>query len=227
MSTRALHEGLKMVEVAIPYSERAGRSKLSVVRDGLRFAESIVWTAMCYNPVRLLGMVGALFVALALLIGFAFVATRAQGVTEIGPLGVFALFMATVFAVCGVSIFTLGAIYNYLVSLFYKQPIRQGLFGHPIFKAPLDRHFWWLGLLAMAAGLAVGIVSLILGLNGWPLIRLYFWLLPAAMSFLIGLQLLIGWSIMRSLEELSRRDAGVASDLCGKMIENYELQVTN
>ena len=38
MSTRALHEGLKMVEVPIPYSERAGRSKLSVVRDGMRFA---------------------------------------------------------------------------------------------------------------------------------------------------------------------------------------------
>ncbi|MCX7670133.1 MAG: glycosyltransferase family 2 protein, partial [Anaerolineae bacterium] len=40
MSTRALHEGLKMVEVPIPYSERAGRSKLSVVRDGMRFAQS-------------------------------------------------------------------------------------------------------------------------------------------------------------------------------------------
>lgn len=51
MSTRALHEELKMIEVAIPYSERRGRSKLSVVRDGLRFAQSIVWTALSYNPV--------------------------------------------------------------------------------------------------------------------------------------------------------------------------------
>jgi glycosyltransferase involved in cell wall biosynthesis len=58
MSTRALHEGLKMIEVPIPYSERQGRSKLNVVRDGMRFAQSIVWTALTYNPVRLLGLIG-------------------------------------------------------------------------------------------------------------------------------------------------------------------------
>ena len=55
MSTRALHEKLHMIEVPIPYSERAGRSKLSVVKDGMRFAQSIVWTALTYNPVRQLG----------------------------------------------------------------------------------------------------------------------------------------------------------------------------
>jgi glycosyltransferase involved in cell wall biosynthesis len=45
MSTRAIHEGLRLVEVPIAYSERVGRSKLSVVRDGWRFLSSIVWTA--------------------------------------------------------------------------------------------------------------------------------------------------------------------------------------
>ena len=60
MSTRALHEQIKMVEVPIPYRERLGRSKLSVVKDGMRFAQSIVWTALNYNPVRPLGMIGLL-----------------------------------------------------------------------------------------------------------------------------------------------------------------------
>lgn len=227
MSTRALHERLKMIEVSIPYSERAGRSKLSVVHDGMRFAESIIWTAMSYNPVRLLGMAGALLMLIALLVGLAFVTTRVQGVTEIGPVGVYALFTGLILAVCGVSLFSLGAMYNYLVSLFYKEPIRQGLFGRPLFKAPLDRQFGWLGLLAMVVGTGVGILCLVLSLNGWPITRLYFWLLPAAMSFVIGLQLLIGWLIMRSLEQLSRREAGVASDMLGKRIEDYELQPTN
>ena len=40
-----------------------------------------------------------------------------------------------ILAVCGVSLFSLGAMYNYLVSLFYKQPIRQGVFGRPLFKS--------------------------------------------------------------------------------------------
>ena len=58
MSTRALHEGIKIVETPIPYSERVGRSKLSVIRDGHLFLQSMVWTAMSYNPVRILGLIG-------------------------------------------------------------------------------------------------------------------------------------------------------------------------
>ncbi len=42
MSTRAIHEGLKVVEVPIPYSERVGRSKLSALRDGTIFLQSMV-----------------------------------------------------------------------------------------------------------------------------------------------------------------------------------------
>ncbi|NJC95342.1 MAG: glycosyltransferase family 2 protein [Anaerolineae bacterium] len=58
MSTRALHEGITIEEVPIPYSERVGRSKLSVIHDGRIFLQSMVWTAMSYNPVRILGLVG-------------------------------------------------------------------------------------------------------------------------------------------------------------------------
>src|SRR5262245_60316408 len=35
MSTRALHEGITVEEVAIPYKERVGDSKLSVTKDGV------------------------------------------------------------------------------------------------------------------------------------------------------------------------------------------------
>ena len=84
MSTRALHEGLKMIEVPIPYSERQGRSKLSVVRDGMRFAQSIVWTALTYNPVRLLGLVGLGCLAVALAVAGWIVALRLQGITSWG-----------------------------------------------------------------------------------------------------------------------------------------------
>lgn len=50
MSTRAVHEGVKIEEVPIPYSERVGRSKLSAIRDGRVFLQSMVWTAMTYSP---------------------------------------------------------------------------------------------------------------------------------------------------------------------------------
>lgn len=65
MSTRAIHENPTMVELPIPYAERQGRSKLSVVRDGWRFAQSIVWTALSYNPARLLGISALVALGLA------------------------------------------------------------------------------------------------------------------------------------------------------------------
>jgi glycosyltransferase involved in cell wall biosynthesis len=218
MSTRALHEGLKMVETPIPYSERQGRSKLSVVRDGLRFAGSIVWTALTYNPVRLLGLAGALALLIAALIAALFVAARLQGVTELSPLGVFAVFSAIVLAVAGVSIFSLGASFNYLVALFYKRPIRQGVFGRPLFRRPLERHFGWLGLLVMVVGTLLGIGSLVLGLNGWPQTRLWFWELLSAGAVLVGLQLVASWFIMRALAELKQRELRVSNDLAGREV---------
>ena len=76
MSTRALHEEIKMVEVPIPYSERVGRSKLSVVRDGSVFLQSIVWTVMTYNPVRIMGLagLGGVLVAGLILLGLVLLA---------------------------------------------------------------------------------------------------------------------------------------------------------
>jgi glycosyltransferase involved in cell wall biosynthesis len=213
MSTRALHERLRMVEVPIPYSERQGRSKLSVVRDGMRFARSIVWTALTYNPVRQLGIIGLACIAIAALVAAWIVAQRLQGVVTLGPWGVFALFAGAVLGVVGVSLFILGAMFNYLVAIFYHQPIRQGLFGKPIFKTPLDRRFWWMGLATIATGILVAVVSLALGLRGWPLARLWLWQLLGAMSILVGVQLVIGWFIMRVLEELSQRSDRVNGDM--------------
>ena len=218
MSTRALHEGLKMVETPIPYSERQGRSKLNVVRDGTRFAQSIVWTALTYNPVRQLGLIGLAALLIAALIGVVFVVQRLRGVTELSPIGIFALSSAAVLAVAGVSIFSLGATFNYLVALFHKQPVRQGVWGKPLFNAPLERHFGWLGLVAMLLGIIGGLGSLILGLNGWPQTRLWFWQLLSAGTGLVGLQLVVSWFIMRALAELSEREVRVAGDLLGREV---------
>ncbi|MFO7539363.1 MAG: glycosyltransferase family 2 protein [Chloroflexota bacterium] len=207
MSTRAVHEQIKVTEIPIPYSERVGSSKLSVVRDGTLFLQSIVWTALTYNPVRILGFIGLVGIGLALLTAVALIVARLQGVTTLGPLEVAALFGGVVVGITGISIFSLGVAFNYLVSLFYKQPVRQGLFGKPIFKTPLDQHFGWLGLVTLFGGLGVGITSLILGINGWEIARLWLYLLGSAMFILVGVQLLVYWMLLRVLDELSQREA--------------------
>jgi glycosyltransferase involved in cell wall biosynthesis len=213
MSTRALHEGIKIEEVPIPYSERVGRSKLSVIRDGRIFLQSMVWTALSYNPVRILGLLGLFGIGLAGFIFLGLVVERFSGVTELGSWGWVILFTALVSGVSGVNVFALGITFNYLVSLFYKKPIRQGLFGKPIFKTPLDQHFGWMGIVAVVVSFGIGVASLALGAQGWNIERLWFYLLSSAMGFLIGIQLIVYWVLLRILEELSQREVLTRQDL--------------
>ena len=213
MSTRAVHEGVRLVELPIPYKERVGQSKLSVVGDGMRFLQTILWTALSYNPVRLLGGVGAVLLGLGCVIAAVLVGLRLAGTTTLGPWGVISTFAAVVFGIAGVDLFALGVTFNYLVSLFHKRPVRQGLFGRPIFRVPLERHFWWMGLLAIAAGVAASATSLALALNGWPTERLWFHLLAGTMLVLIGCQLDVFWVIVRVLDELGQRETRIKADL--------------
>jgi len=207
MSLRAMHEGLRLVEVPIPYAERVGRSKLSVVRDGLRYLHSIVWTALSYNPVRVLGGLGLAGVLVAAVIGLGLVLARLSGVTALGPWGVAAVFVALVAGVGGVSLFGLGATFNYLLALLRREPIRYGLFGAPLFARPLERHFGWAGVLAGAAGGVLAAGSLVLGLYGWPIDRLWLYLVGSALLILVGVQLLVSWILMQTLQDVAERDA--------------------
>ena len=213
MSTRALHEGITIGEIPIPYSERVGRSKLSVIHDGRVFLQSMVWTALSYNPVRILGLLGLAGMGVAGLVFLSLFVARLSGVTSLGPWGVVALFTALISAVAGIDLFALGITFNYLVSLFYKKPIRQGLFGKPIFKTPLDQQFGWMGILGVLAGLAIALVSLSLGVGGWPVERLWFYLLSSALSFLVGVQLIIYWLLLRVLDEVNQREFLTRQDM--------------
>jgi glycosyltransferase involved in cell wall biosynthesis len=78
MSTRALHEGITILEVPIPYSERVGRSKLSVIHDGRVFLQSMVWTALSYNPVRFLGLIGMVGMGISGLIFISLLIAQAE-----------------------------------------------------------------------------------------------------------------------------------------------------
>jgi glycosyltransferase involved in cell wall biosynthesis len=222
MSTRAIHENLKIVEVPIPYAERVGRSKLSVVRDGMRFTNAIVWTALAYNPVRILGLLSIATIGLAALIGLYILFLRLNGVTTLTPTQVFSIFAGVVLAVVGTSLFSLGAMFNYLVALFHKHPMRQGLFGKPIFDPPLDQHFGWLGIVTALVGVAAGLAAYSLSLSGWDLERLWLYMLGSASLVTMGIQLLVSWIVMRVLEELSQRETSAQRDLVESEASNID-----
>jgi glycosyltransferase involved in cell wall biosynthesis len=72
MSARAVLKGLKVTEIPMSYSERIGRSKLRVSRDGWRFLQAILDGVLLFRPERV-------FVVLALL------ALAAAALLSLGP----------------------------------------------------------------------------------------------------------------------------------------------
>lgn len=219
MSTRSVHEKLNVVEIPIPYAERVGDSKLTIVGDGTRFLMTILWTVLQYNPVRLFGTIGLSAIAMAAVIALGILALRLQGVNFLGPWGLFSLFSAVVLGVSGVSLTALGMTFSYLVVLFHNEPLPESPLEGKFLKKPLNYHFGWLGIVSVLTGITFGISSLVLGLNGWEIMRLWFWLLSSALLILVGVQLSVSWVIMRVLEVLNQRENDVAADIKGWMVK--------
>lgn len=65
MTARVACMGGKIVESPIPYAERTGESKLSVIADGFRFLRSILSIVFAYFPFKVFGPLGGACLAVA------------------------------------------------------------------------------------------------------------------------------------------------------------------
>ena len=67
MTARILFKpGLSLCEVPMPYAERIGKSKLNVLKDGIRFLRVILEMALIYKPLQFFGAVAALLFLIGL-----------------------------------------------------------------------------------------------------------------------------------------------------------------
>jgi glycosyltransferase involved in cell wall biosynthesis len=139
MSTRAVYEGLSMVEVPIPYKERIGRSKLNPLKDGLRFLRSILWTALLYDPQRFFGTLGVVMLAVALLLGLGPSLYYLQNRSLLED-SIYRLFAVLILSVAGVNVLAFGVTCQAILALL---PARRP--APPALSAPwrgrLGRHW--------------------------------------------------------------------------------------
>lgn len=154
MTTCALNEAWKVEEVPIRYLERVGDSKLSVLRDGVRFAYDILSISWMYNPLRLLGSLGAVLwtcsVLLLLPLALTYISVRA-----IPEGSIYRLLTALLLWVIGLETFVCGALGASMARMLHRKPVRSW----KIEQALLSQAFGRL-VAATSVGLVVAAVAL-------------------------------------------------------------------
>jgi len=194
MSVRAiLDPELKIGERPMPYEERVGRSKLSVLQDGARFLRVIVVTALTYRPLKFFGWAAVLLTLPAALL----LLLRLGGPTAapvpfylkygwIEDWMFFRLILISVLLASAVFLLALGLVAQSLVGIINHE--KEGLTGWA--RAMTDRFALW-GCLSLIAGLVI---------NRRPLVSYWetggippeFWVFPVAgaLFVLVGFELL-------------------------------------
>lgn len=151
MSARAILGDMVVEEVPMPYAEREGRSKLSVVKDGIRFLKTILAAAMAIRPSRVTLPVAILLA----LLGVAIAVAPSMHYVQFQSLEewmVYRFLFVGLLADVGVLLFcsTLVAEHIIAVGLLQYGDFRQ--------KAP-----WWWRKAGLNAYLALSTVGLVVG----------------------------------------------------------------
>jgi len=207
MSTRAVYEGLNMVEVPIPYKERVGRSKLNPLKDGIRFLRSILWTALLYDPQRFFGTVGLVMVALAVVLGLGPTIFYLQN-RHLQEDMIYRLFAVLILSVAGVNLLAFGVTCQAILGLV---PARRR--PSPAVPRPWRSKLAGLGLLMMLGGMVLMTPAALEWIATRQITSHWSYFAAGGTLILTGLGLATWFVLLMILQELTTRDARARSDL--------------
>lgn len=204
MSTRAFHEGLKIVEVPIPYEDRVGRSKLHVVRDGLRFFLAILNIARLYDPLKFFGVIGGSILLIALLLSLAPLA-HYWAVRRVEEDALYRLFTVMVLLVAGVNVISFGAFSNTVLSIISgKASTSRSFWERLLLRGAVIRHFDKIGASLILIAVLVNHRTIYQYLTMRKIYVHWSYILFGATTSLIGMQLMLCAFLIKALEELRK-----------------------
>lgn len=202
MSTRALHENLKIIEIPMPYEERVGASKLNAVVDGFRFLNTILKIARLYNPLKFFGAIGLLLILFAGMLSIKPIHhLLAYGSMEqITPYRFFAIMVSLL---AGMNIVHFGAFSNNVLALLHgRKPNGHDFWQKYIFKerimATLDR----VGLVLILLAFVLNVAPLMTYLQTRSITVSWPYIFGTVLLFLMGLQLFMGTFLIKIIAEL-------------------------
>jgi glycosyltransferase involved in cell wall biosynthesis len=204
MSSKAVHEKIKIVEVPIEYDHRSGESKLSVVKDGYRFLRIILGTVLLYNPFKVFFCIGMLLILVSagllaepiwVLLGPRNLVFTDYIYRSIGALYLF---------VTGFQIIQFGILARFLVSTFFKLYESGDLIHKVNQKIKVYDRMALYGSWALLTGIIINVMFLI-NYTVEKTFRFHWaWLLFAAGIIITGLQMMITGLIMKIVKKIKQ-----------------------
>lgn len=190
MSCKAvLDPNLKIVEVPMPYEEREGRSKLSVLRDGFRFLNVILDISLSYRPRKLIGFIGLVLLMVALFYSFYPVEFYVRN-RRLEEWMIYRLITIMVLAVGGLNVISIGEIAERMLTVAGFQRRARSLSGYVLARIFSQGALMIWGSLSIMIGVGVNYKNIIQYLTTGTVTAHWSYLLFGGTAVLAGLQLI-------------------------------------
>jgi glycosyltransferase involved in cell wall biosynthesis len=189
MSAKAIfNRDIVIEEISMPYEERIGESKLSVVHDGIRFLRAIIETAIVYRPRRLFNLVGLLMIIVALFLAVSPVQNYLAS-HNIEDRAFYRLLMIVLLVNAGILLLGLGFIsQRFLELLHYRKAVTNE--NLPLFESLLLNHGLILGLSSLVSSLLFFYKPLLQFIGHSSVSVNWFSVLAGSFFFWLGFQLI-------------------------------------
>ena len=187
---------LRIEEIPMPYEERTGASKLSVLKDGLRFLFIILFTTSVFNPIR-----SFLFAALIAAIGFGIIAGLISLLDPTSGL----LPLVGLAALCSILLLIGTGVLVHQLNFLLLGPIRR--------RSPAEQRLQ--RLLNFKELLLAGIVLTAISVAGWLALAASglnsaLYAVPISALMVLGLMLMLGGVAVRVIWVVGQRQAALS-----------------
>ena len=217
MSVRAvLDRNLKIVEVPMPYKERTGKSKLSVVKDGVRFLRVIVSIALTHRPFKLFATIGLIFLIAAFLLGIQpLIYYLANG--EVVETMIYRFITILTLTLAGINLIALGVLSNHIVALINGyEPDSETAFGRFLERSLFPKLFY-VSILFMLLGVVLNIKTIHQYVSFRHIYVHWIYVLTGALLVLSGIELL-AFSVLRKIVLMLKEKLDFERDFSGSKV---------
>jgi glycosyltransferase involved in cell wall biosynthesis len=202
MSVRAiLDRNIRIEEVPIPYEERVGRSKLSVIKDGFRFLRTILEISFTYKPLRLFGSIGIVFLLMALLYGvdpvIHYILYR-----NVPEDRIYRLLFVLAAAISGTQMLFLGLMAQEITNLIHNYEMETVI--EKVLDKTVLKRFALLGMLSLVAAIVLNAKAIFQYVTLRKIFVHWSYIVTGALLVLLGFQLL-AFSILNRIVSLLKQ----------------------